>query len=114
MRTKDLILILMVFRHGYLETRATDLICEIRILYVLLLFFGLDIWKSVRTKDLICIVIVFRLGYLETVVIVFPLGRILYVLLLFFGLDIWKPVRTKDLIRIVIVFRLGYLETRAN
>ena len=37
--------------------------CELRILYVLLLLFGLDIWKS---KDLICIVIVFRLGYLET------------------------------------------------
>ena len=39
---------------------------ELRILYVLLLFFGLDIWKPVRTKDLIRIVIVFRLGYLET------------------------------------------------
>ena len=74
--------------------------CEIRILYVLLLFFGLDIWKSVRTKDLICIVIVFRLGYLGNL-------RILYVLLLFFGLDIWKLVRTKHLIRIVNVFRLG-------
>ena len=59
--------------------------CELRILYVLLLFFGLDIWKPMRTKDLICIVIVF-------------------------GLDIWKLVRTKDLIRIVIAFRLGYLE----
>ena len=65
--------------------------CELRILYVLLLFFGLDIWKPMRTKDLI---------------------RVL--LLYFCGLDIWKPVRTKDLIRVVIVFLLGYLETRAN
>ena len=40
--------------------------CELRILYVLLLFFGLDIFKPVRTKDLIRILIVFRLGYLET------------------------------------------------
>ena len=40
--------------------------CELRILYVLLLFFGLDIWKLVGTKHLIRIVIVFRLGYLET------------------------------------------------
>ena len=39
---------------------------ELRILYVLLLFFGLDIWKLVRTKHLIRIVIAFRLGYLET------------------------------------------------
>ena len=39
---------------------------NLRILYVLLLFFGLDIWKLVRTKHLIRIVIVFRLGYLET------------------------------------------------
>ena len=38
---------------------------NLRILYVLLLFIGLDIWKPVRTKDLICIVIVFRLGYWE-------------------------------------------------
>ena len=60
--------------------------CELRILYVLLLLFGLDIWKPVRTKDLICIVIVFRLGYLET----------------------------KDLICIVMVFSAGYLETHAN
>ena len=63
--------------------------CELGILYVLLLFFCLDIWKPVRTKDLIRILIVFCL-------------------------DIWKPVRTKDLKRIAIVFRLGYLETRAN
>ena len=61
--------------------------CEIRILYVLLLFFGLEIWKPVRTKDLILILI---------------------------AGDIWKPVRTEDLIRILIVFRLGYLETRAK
>ena len=40
--------------------------CELRILYVLLSFLGLDIWKPARTKDLICIVIVFLLGYLET------------------------------------------------
>ena len=40
MRTKDLILILIVF--------------------------GLDIWKPVRTKNLLRIVIVSRLGYLET------------------------------------------------
>ena len=40
--------------------------CELRILYVLLLFFGLDIWKPVRTKDLIRVVIVFLPGYLET------------------------------------------------
>ena len=40
--------------------------CELRILYVLLLFFGLDIWKHVRNKNLIRIVIVSRLGYLET------------------------------------------------
>ena len=56
------------------------------ILYVLLLFFGLDTWKPVRTEDLILLFLVFRLGYLET----------------------------KDLICIVIVFRLGYLETHAN
>ena len=68
----------MVFRLGYLETK--DLICivivfsawifgnpcELRILYVLLLFFGLDIWKPVRTNDLILILIVILLGYLET------------------------------------------------
>ena len=41
-------------------------LCELRILYVLLLFFCLDIWKLVRTKHLIRIVIVFLLGYLET------------------------------------------------
>ena len=40
--------------------------CELRILYVLLLFFGLDVWKFVRTKDLIRIIIVFLLAYLET------------------------------------------------
>ena len=40
--------------------------CEIKILYVLLLFFGLNIWKPVRTKDLILILIVILLGYLET------------------------------------------------
>ena len=40
MRTKDLILILIVS--------------------------GLDIWKPVRTKNLLRIVIVSRLGYLET------------------------------------------------
>ena len=57
MRNKDLVRIVIVFRLGYLETRF---------LYVLLLFFGLDIWKPMRTKDLIRIVIVFRLGYLET------------------------------------------------
>ena len=54
MRTKDLIR--LIFGNP----------CELRILYVLLLFFGLDIWKPVRTKDLIRIVIVIRLGYLET------------------------------------------------
>ena len=81
MRTKDLIRILIVFRLGYLETRANKGSnsysycysawifgnpCEIRILYLLLLFFGLEIWKPVRTKNLIRIVIVSRLGYLET------------------------------------------------
>ena len=40
--------------------------CELRILYLLLLFFVLDIWKLARTKHLMRIVIVFRLGYLET------------------------------------------------
>ena len=79
MRTKDLIRILIVFRLGYLETRGGSYTycycfsagifgnpCELRILYVLLSFLGLDIWKPARTKDLIRIVIVFRLGYLET------------------------------------------------
>ena len=84
MRTKDLIRILIVFSAWIFGNT-----CEIRILYVLLLFFGLDIFKPVRTKDLIRIVIVFHS-------------------------DIWKPVRTKDLIRIIIVIRLAYLETRAN
>ena len=40
--------------------------CELRILYVLILFFRLDIWKPVRTNDLILILIVILLGYLET------------------------------------------------
>ena len=61
MRTKDLIRIVIVFRLGYWYFS-----CELRILYVLLLYFCLDIWKPVRTKGLIRIVIVFRLGYLET------------------------------------------------
>ena len=58
MRTKDLMLIVVVFRLGYLETRANlgsytyyycysawifGNPCELRILYVFLLFFGLDI-----------------------------------------------------------------------
>ena len=60
-RTKDLILILIVFL-----LRIFGNPCELRILYVLLLFLGLDIWKPVRTKDLIRILIVIRLGYLET------------------------------------------------
>ena len=94
MRTKDLIRIIIVISDWIFGNP-----CELRILYVFLLvfgldivivsFFGLDIWKPMRTKDLIRIVIVF-------------------------GLDIWKLVRTKHLIRIVIVFRLGYLETRVN
>ena len=95
--------IVIVFRLGYLETRANKGSytysycfsawifgnrCEIRIIYVLLLFLGLDIWKPVRTKDLILILIdsawIFGNPY-EL--------RFLYVLLLFLGLDIWKPVR---------------------
>ena len=35
-------------------------------IYVLLLFFGLNIWKPVGTKDLILILIVILLEYLET------------------------------------------------
>ena len=58
MRTKDLIRILIVFRLGYFVRN--------KYLYVLLLFFGLDIWKPVRTKDLILILIVILLEYLET------------------------------------------------
>ena len=66
MRTKDLIRILIVFPLGYLETRAKSYNVYVSILYVLLLFFGLNIWKPVRTKDLILILIVILLGYLET------------------------------------------------
>ena len=39
---------------------------RIKDLILILIVFGLDIWKPVRTKDLIRILIVFRLGYLET------------------------------------------------
>ena len=60
MRTKDLTLFLLLFCLIFGNP------CELRILYVFLLFFGLDIWKHVRNKYLIRIVIVFRLGYLET------------------------------------------------
>ena len=104
MRTEDLIRILIVFRLGYLETRAKygsytycycfsawifGNPCERRILYLFLLF---SAWIFGHPYEL----------------------RIFYVLLLFLGLDIWKPVRNKDLVRILIVFRLGYLETRAK
>ena len=81
MRNMDLIRILIVFRLEYLETRVNEgsytysycfsawifgNTCKIRILFVLLLSLGLDIWKPVRTKDLMRILIVFWLGYLET------------------------------------------------
>ena len=61
MRTEDLIRILIGFS-AWLFGNS----CELSILYVLLLFFGLGIWKPVPTKDLIRILIVFRHGYLET------------------------------------------------
>ena len=80
MRTKDLILSISYCFSAWIFGNP----CELRILYVLLLFFGLDIWKPVRTKDLIRILI-FR-NSCEL--------RILCVFLLFFGFDIWKPGRT--------------------
>ena len=91
MRTKDLIRIADCFSAWIFGN-----LCELRILYVLLSLFGLDIWKPVRTKDLIRIVLL-----LET--------RFSYC---YCSSDIWKPVRTEDLICIVLVFRLGYLETK--
>ena len=105
MRTKDLT------RYSYcLSAWIFGNTCEIRILYVLLLFFGMDIGKPARTKDLIRIGIVFRLGYLET-----RANYASYTYCYCFSAWIFgNPYELGILYVFVIVLRLRYLETRAN
>ena len=78
MRTKDLVMYCYCFSAWIFRNEGSYMYCycfsawifgnpcELRILYVLILLFGLDIWKPVRTNDLILILIVILLGYLET------------------------------------------------